>query len=228
MQHHSIYATTKALSSSSSLATTTTITPSNSTIIAYKNHILVMGGYMSHDISKDLQRGGYALDYEDHVDNCIIYQVYAHNDDDDINDTDETKDTNDKCRKTQKERFIIVRKIINANKDNDTVTTTRTVETTVLNKLLSSTSKFPKTIPDSLRGASILIYRNKLTLFGGLTTFSRTFYSDRRRKIWQYHNNHIVSLNGEGDDGKWVELDTATERGYSKTTTTTAAITSYY
>ena len=225
VQHHSICATTKALSSSSSLATTTTITPSNSTIIAYKNHILVMGGYMSHDISKELQRGGYALDYEDHVDNCIIYQVYVHNDDDDINDTDETKDTNDKCRKTQKERFIIVRKIINANKDNGTVTTTRTVETTILNKLLSSTSKFPKTIPDSLRGASILIYRNKLTLFGGLTTFSRTFHSDRRKKIWQYHNNHIVSLNGEGDDGKWVELDTATERGYSKTTTTTAAIT---
>merc|ERR1712238_566155 len=99
----------------------------------------------------------------DHVDNCIIYQVYVHNDDDDI-------------------------------KDNGTVTTTRTVETTVLNKLLSSTSKFPKTIPDSLRGASILIYRNKLTLFGGLTAFSRTFHSDRRKKIWQYHNNHIVSL----------------------------------
>merc|ERR1712161_28915 len=118
VQHHSVYATTKALSSSSSLATTTTITPSNSTIIAYKNHILVMGGYMSHDISKELQRGGYALDYEDHVDNCIIYQVHVHNDDDDINNT------NDICRNTQKDRFIIVRKIINANKDNDTVTTT--------------------------------------------------------------------------------------------------------
>merc|ERR1712238_551443 len=87
-----------------------------------------------------------------------------------------------------------------------TVTTTRTVETTVLNKLLSSTSKFPKTIPDSLRGASILIYRNKLTLFGGLTAFSRTFHSDRRKKIWQYHNNHIVSLNGDSNDefmGGW-------------------------
>jgi hypothetical protein len=46
---------------------------------------------------------------------------------------------------------------------------------------------FPFGAPVSVRGATMTTYQGRLTLLGGLSTFSRTFYDTERKTIWQFY-----------------------------------------
>lgn len=45
---------------------------------------------------------------------------------------------------------------------------------------------FPFGAPVSVRGATMTTYQGRLTMLGGLSTFSRTFYDTERETIWQF------------------------------------------
>jgi len=44
----------------------------------------------------------------------------------------------------------------------------------------------PRSSPVPVRGATATIYQGRLTLIGGLSTFSRSFYDSERKTIWQF------------------------------------------
>lgn len=62
----------------------------------------------------------------------------------------------------------------------------------------------PTRIPAAVRGASAFIYNGRLTLLGGMTTFSQAFHSEERRVIWQYHGEEE---GGEGTSSKTGPLE---------------------
>ncbi|KAL3782511.1 hypothetical protein ACHAWO_005286 [Cyclotella atomus] len=48
-------------------------------------------------------------------------------------------------------------------------------------------SGFPFGAPVSVRGATMTTYQGRMTMLGGLSTFSRTFYDTERKTIWQFY-----------------------------------------
>ena len=130
------------------------------TTLAYKDHVLVMGGYRSGrggDSIMSLFRDGLISDYEEHAVNCWTYSrkeaIWRHG--------------SDRPNTLREKR---------GGKDN------------IDNELKSlSPHDLPRCIPVALRGATALVYNGRLTLLGGTTTFNASGDDEERRVIWQYH-----------------------------------------
>ena len=53
----------------------------------------------------------------------------------------------------------------------------------------NSGTTLPCLAPAPVRGASSTIYQGKITMLGGLSVFSRTFYDKSRQTVWQYFSD---------------------------------------
>mmetsp|Transcript_10599 Transcript_10599/g.19150 ORF Transcript_10599/g.19150 Transcript_10599/m.19150 type:complete len:248 (+) Transcript_10599:1-744(+) len=53
-----------------------------------------------------------------------------------------------------------------------------------------SALSLPCVAPAPVRGATATTYQGRLTILGGLSTFSRTFYDSERKTIWQFFPEH--------------------------------------
>lgn len=50
----------------------------------------------------------------------------------------------------------------------------------------AAVANLPCVAPVPVRGATATLYQDRLTMLGGLSTFSRTFYDSERKTIWQF------------------------------------------
>lgn len=169
------------------------------TTLAYKDNVLVMGGYRSGrggDSIMSLFRDGLISDYEEHALNCWTYSrnegIWRHGSD-----------------------------------RPDTLRTRGGGEDNIDNELQSPPPQdLPRCIPVALRGASALVYNGRLTLLGGTTTFDASGDEEERRVIWQYHgeDEDEGTSNGNGsDDDETSNVSSVTVEDESSESSTYAA-----
>ena len=70
---------------------------------------------------------------------------------------------------------------------NDDMNHRESVATADASSHVITADHFPCGAPVPVRGAAATTYQGRLTVLGGLSTFSRTFYDSERKTIWQFY-----------------------------------------
>jgi len=143
--------------------------------ISFQNHVLVLGGYRS---SSENALSCYRhreedsiLDYEDHLDYSWWY----------------APPTPDKA--AGEWTFGGGTTTFSHRNSMATSDMTAAVAAASASHSTSIGNTLPCSAPVPVRGASSTIYQGKITLFGGLSVFSRTFYDKERQTIWQFYSD---------------------------------------
>lgn len=174
------------------------VTTSSPTTMTYNDRVIVLGGYRSSSESAlscyRHREEDYLLEYEDHLDyawsyssspptpeNCRAENNYLQQSKEfDFHGTIDcgkwtfgggtTKFGHTKA--WAQSRGMAAALAAACTKESETST--------------GSQKNCPPFLPVPVRGAAATMYQGRLTVLGGLTTFSRTFYDCERKTIWQY------------------------------------------
>ena len=164
------------------------VTTSSPTTCTFRDHVLVLGGYRSSSenaLSCYRHREEEAiLDYEDHLDYSWYYNPTSLKPRQDLSDTETFEDGGKwqfgggTTSMGHKQAFAMDSDLASAvaaavaiNSDNNDE---------------HPDNQMPNRAPVPVRGASATTYLGRLTVLGGLSTFSRTFYDIERKNIYQW------------------------------------------
>ena len=179
------------------------VTTSSPTTYAYQNRVLVLGGYRSSSenaLSCYRHREEDAiLDYEDHLDyswwytpNSLGGQLKLDEEGVQSNTEHNGKWTfgGGNSRIGYRQDFASSSDMAAAVAAATAMQLSSSCPDRPLDSFNNSTidgNPFPFGAPVSVRGASMTMYQGRLTMLGGLSTFSRTFYDTERKTIWQFY-----------------------------------------
>ena len=181
------------------------VTTSSPTTYAYQNRVLVLGGYRSSSenaLSCYRHREEDAiLDYEDHLDYSWWYAPNSLNGQFEANKEGTESNTNHNgmwtfgggsSRIGHRQDFASSSDMAAAVAAATAMQLSSSCPDSHLDSVHNSSSTvignpFPFGAPVSVRGATMTTYQGRLTMLGGLSTFSRTFYDTERKTIWQFY-----------------------------------------
>ena len=162
------------------------VTTSSPTTTAFHDRVLVLGGYRSSSenaLSCYRHREEHSiLDYEDHLDYCWWYIHKSQG------QANEAKSENASGEWTFGGGTTMLghRQAFAHSSDMASAVAAASAVKDEMNDM----SNMPCGAPVPVRGATATIYQNRLTLSGGLSTFSQTFYDQERKTIWQFFPEH--------------------------------------
>ena len=175
------------------------VTTSSPTTVSWKDNVIVLGGYRSScENSMSCYRHreeDSILDYEDHLDYAWWYRTPS------LNDLREKSNVD----RQRSEESGFPGTLVNNGEWTFGGGTTKcghhkswaqssemaaAVPATLALKNEENHQhiclNMPRSSPVPVRGATATIYQGRLTLLGGLSTFSRSFYDSERKTIWQF------------------------------------------
>lgn len=203
------------------------VTTSSPATVAYKNSVLVLGGYRSssenalscyHHREEDA-----ILDYEDHLQYAWWYTPQS-------TSTQKSGESESKTLATQDNGEWIfgggcggvshTQGWANSSEVATAVAAARVLQHKSSNSrqgdgvatgnnaspLDEVTCDLPNGAPAPLRGATLTLYQGRLIMVGGLSTFSRTFYDNERKAIHQYDTKNRVWRKVTQKNGRPIEL----------------------
>jgi hypothetical protein len=157
------------------------VTTSSPTTCTFEDHVLVLGGYRSSSenaLSCYRHREEEAiLDYEDHLDYSWYYSKPRR----DLGDNDTFEDDGTWQFGGGTTMFGHRQAWAHSSDLASAVAAAQAIGETK-----SHCNQMPNRAPVPVRGASATTFQGRLTVLGGLSTFSRTFYDIERKIIWQY------------------------------------------
>ena len=189
------------------------VTTSSPTTYTFHNHILVLGGYRSssenalscyHHREEDS-----ILDYEDHLDYAWWYSPfrtstqhtgYCESDEMDPDNRDHylnepSQDIGEWTFGGGTSMFGHRQSWSDSGDMAAAVAAATALQQTSVgqhesigspSQYVNAMNQFPCGAPMAVRGACLTTYQGRLTMLGGLSTFSRTFYDSERKTIWQF------------------------------------------
>ena len=179
------------------------VTTSSPTTFAYQNRVLVLGGYRS---SSENALSCYRhreedslLDYEDHLDYCWYYTPEDSSLEDKFKSGKCVGDHDGKwtfgggnCRMGHRQEFasssdIAVAVSVAASMAMQLSNGCPDAHIGSIYRNDQQNNGLPFCAPVNVRGATMTIFQGRLTMLGGLSTFSRTFYDTERKIIWQFY-----------------------------------------
>ena len=174
------------------------VTTSSPTTVSWKDTVIVLGGYRSScENSMSCYRHreeDSILDYEDHLDYAWWYRTPSLNDLSEKSYVDRQSDASGfpgTCVHSGEWTFGGGTTKCGHRKSwaHSSEMAAAVPETLALKNEENNQTiclSLPRSSPVPVRGATATIYQGRLTLLGGLSTFSRSFYDSERKTIWQF------------------------------------------
>jgi hypothetical protein len=168
------------------------VTTSSPTTCTFRDHVLVLGGYRSSSenaLSCYRHREEEAiLDYEDHLDYAWFLKPNNSKCFQDLGDS-ETSEYSGEWQFGGGTTMFGHRQAWAHSSDLASAVAAAAAIQNDTNQATDQnmSNQMPNRAPCAVRGASATTFQGRLTVLGGLSTFSRTFYDIERKVIWQYY-----------------------------------------
>ncbi|KAL7458720.1 hypothetical protein ACHAWC_010356 [Mediolabrus comicus] len=168
------------------------VTTSSPTTCTFRDHVLVLGGYRSSSenaLSCYRHREEEAiLDYEDHLDYAWFLKPNNSKCFQDLGDS-ETSEYSGEWQFGGGTTMFGHRQAWAHSSDLASAVAAAAAIHNDTNQATDQdmSNQMPNRAPCAVRGASATTFQGRLTVLGGLSTFSRTFYDIERKVIWQYY-----------------------------------------
>ena len=180
------------------------VTTSSPTTFAFQNRVLVIGGYRSSSENAlscyRHREDDSILDYEDHLDYAWWYTPGLNSQIKSENEHSSSSEHNGKWTFGGGSSKMGHRQDFASSSDMAAAVAAATAmqlssscpdslncNYMSIKDWINDNAAFPFGAPVSVRGAAMTTYQGRLTLLGGLSTFSRTFYDSERKTIWQFY-----------------------------------------